>query len=126
MEPNTTPTTEEAAAAPITHISIDDVAKVEIKVGLIVAAEKVANTDKLLKLTVDFSEATPRQIVSGIALYFPDPATLVNVKTTFVTNLQPRTIKGLESNGMLFALGSGETFALLIPHKDVPVGSGAH
>jgi methionyl-tRNA synthetase len=106
-------------------INYDDFAKVEIKVGKILSAEKVPETDKLLKLSVDMGEETPRQIVSGIALSFPDPQTLVGKKTMFVANLEPRTIKGLESNGMLFAISSGEAFSLFEVGEDIPVGTKA-
>ncbi len=125
-----------SSAAPLSpsapaHISYDDFKKVEIRAGKILSAEKVPNADKLLRLMVDFAEAAPRQIVSGIAADFPDPSVLVGKTTTFVTNLEPRTIRGLESNGMLFALSSNQkkedgtvarTFALLEP-KDIPPGT---
>jgi len=58
-------------------ISFEDFVKVEIKAGKILSAEKIPDTDKLLKLMVDFAEGTPRQIVSGISLYFPDATVLV-------------------------------------------------
>jgi methionine--tRNA ligase beta chain len=107
-------------------ITIDDFSKVEVRIGKILSAEKIPDTDKLLKLSVDFGEEQPRQIVSGIALHFPDPAVLVGIKTTFVTNLEPRTIKGYESNGMLFAVSSADgQFSLLNPQNDIPVGSKA-
>jgi methionyl-tRNA synthetase len=106
-------------------INYDDFAKVEIKVGKILSAEKVPETDKLLKLMVDMGEEVPRQIVSGIAMHFPDPQTLVGRKTMFVANLEPRTIKGLESNGMLFAISSGEAFSLFEVAEDIPVGTKA-
>ena len=113
-------------------ITYDDFQKVEIRAGKIVSADKIPDTDKLLKLMVDFGEATPRQIVSGIAAYFPDPATLVGRTCTFVTNLEPRTIRGYESNGMLFALSTPPTetdpvggFSLLEPNASIPVGTKA-
>lgn len=106
-------------------INIDDLKKVEIKIGKILTAEKIPETDKLLKLTVDFGEEKPRQIVSGIALHFPDPHTLVGTSTTFVTNLESRTIKGYESNGMLFAMSTESAFALLVPTNDLPPGTSA-
>lgn len=109
------------------RISIDDVAKIEVKVGTVLSAERVPETDKLLKLSVEFGEATgPRQIVSGIQAYVPEPETLVGRQLAFVTNLAPRNIKGLESNGMLFAVGNGETFAFLTPDRHVPPGTSAH
>ena len=107
-------------------ISYEEFAKVEIRVGKILSAEKIPDTDKLLKLSVDFAEGTPRQIVSGIALYFPDPATLIGKKCMFVTNLEPRTIRGFESNGMLFALSTEDgKFSLLEPSSEIPEGTKA-
>lgn len=107
-------------------ISYDDFVKVEIKAGKILSAEKIPDTDKLLKLSVDFAESSPRQIVSGISMYFPDPAVLIGKTCMFVTNLEPRMIKGYESNGMLFALSTAEgNFSLLEPNSTIPVGTKA-
>ena len=92
-------------------ITIDDFKKVEITVGEIRSAERVPDTDKLLKLEVDFG-ADKRQVISGIAEYFSDPSVLVGKHCPFVTNLEPRTIRGLESQAMILATGEGETFAL--------------
>ena len=109
-------------------ISIDDFKKLEIRIGHILSAEKVPETDKLLKLSVDFGEATgPRQIVSGISAYYPDPAALIGKKCAFAYNLEPRTIKGLESQGMILAVScdmeNGNFFSLLETSADVPPGS---
>ncbi len=112
-------------------ITYDDFAKVEIRAGKILSAEKIPDTDKLLKLSVDFGMngevADVRQIVSGISMYFPDAGVLVGKKCMFVTNLEPRMIKGHESNGMLFALSTpdGSAFSLLEPHESIPVGTKA-
>ncbi len=109
------------------RISIDEFSKIEVKVGTVRSAERVPLTDKLLRLMVDFNEETgPRQIISGIVAYAPEPQSLVGRQLAFVTNLAPRTIRGLESNGMLFAVGSGETFAFLTPDREVPSGTSAH
>ncbi len=109
------------------RISIDEFSKIEVKIGTVQSAERVPETDKLLRLVVDFAEeAGPRQIISGIAGYVADPASLVGRQLAFVTNLEPRTIKGLESNGMLFAVGAGETFAFLTPDRSIPPGTSAH
>jgi len=107
-------------------ISIEDFAKVEVKVGTVQSCERVPDTDKLLRLTVDFGEESPRQIVSGIAAYVSEPEALIGKQLAFVTNLAPRTIKGLESNGMLFAVGNEETFAFLTPDRNIPPGTRAH
>ncbi len=107
-------------------ITLEDLKKVEIKVGTVKSAEKIPETDKLLRLEVDFGEAALRQIVSGISAYVPDPSALVGKQLAFVTNLEPRTIKGFESNGMLFAVGEGESFAFITPDRAVPPGTSAH
>lgn len=104
-------------------ISIDDFKKIEIKIGQILSAEKIENTDKLLKLSVDFGEEDPRQIVSGIANYFIDTQSLVGKKCAFATNLEPRIIKNLESQGMILAVSGDEFFSLLEVSKNVPPGS---
>jgi methionyl-tRNA synthetase len=103
------------------------VSTIEVKVGTVREAERVPDTDKLLRLRVDFGEeGGPRQIVSGIAAYVSEPTSLVGRQLAFVTNLAPRTIRGLESDGMLFAVGSDESFAFLTPDREVPPGTGAH
>ena len=109
-------------------INYDDFKKIEIKVGEILSAEKIPDTDKLLKLMVNLGEEVPRQIVSGISAYFPDPQTLVGVKCFFVANLEPRTIKGFESNGMLFAAGGHDDvpFSLIQADPSVPPGTPAN
>ena len=107
-------------------ISIEEFSKIEVKVGTIRSAERVPDTDKLLRLMVDFGEEQLRQIVSGIAAYVPEPESLIGRQLSFVTNLEPRTIRGLESNGMLFAVGQGDSFAFVVPDRDVPSGTSAH
>ena len=106
-----------------TKISIDDFKKIEIKIGKILSAEKVPETDKLLKLSVDFGEETPRQIVSGISAYFPETEVLVGKKCAFATNLEPRQIKGLESNGMILAVSGDDYFSLLEVANNVVPGA---
>jgi methionyl-tRNA synthetase len=104
-------------------ITIDDFKKIEIKIGEILSAEKVPETDKLLRLTVSMGEETPRQIVSGIALHFPDPSALVGKKCAFAANLEPRMIRGLESNGMILAASTEDgKFSLLEVSPDIPPG----
>lgn len=109
------------------RITIDELNKIEIKIGTVRSAERVPETDKLVRLTVDFNEErNPRQIISGIAAYVAEPESLCGRQLAFVTNLEPRTIRGLESDGMLFAVGSDESFAFLIPDRDVPPGTRTH
>jgi len=105
-------------------ITIDQFVAVEMKVGTILTAEYIEGADKLLRLTVDFAEETgPRQILSGIRQYY-EPEALVGKQCPFVVNLEPRTLRGLESNGMILAVKTPEGGAVLLhPDKDVPAGS---
>ena len=109
-----------------TMINYDEFKKVEVRAGKILSAEKIPDTDKLLRLMVDLGEAEPRQIISGIAAYVSEPQTLVGRQLSFVTNLAPRKLRGLESNGMLFAAGEGSTFAFMVPDRPVPPGTSTH
>jgi len=110
-------------------ITYEDFAKVEIKVGKILSAESIANSNKLLKLSVDFAEGeprVPRTILSGIAKYFPDIQVLVGKKCMFVTNLEPRPMMGTESNGMILAVSTEDgKFSLLEPNSEIPEGTKA-
>lgn len=107
------------------EITIDDLSRVEITVGKILSAEPIEGSDKLLKLRVDFGTTLgERQVLSGISKYFPDPGVLVGKQTPFVTNLPVRMMMGLESQAMLFAVGTGETFGLL--ETTAPPGASAH
>ncbi|MFI5260284.1 MAG: hypothetical protein ACHQU0_00605 [Candidatus Paceibacteria bacterium] len=114
------------------QITIDEFSKIEVQIGTVRSAERVPETDKLLRLTVDFNEVgadgapSLRQIVSGISAYVPEPESLIGRQLAFVTNLAPRMIRGLESNGMLFAVGSDDSFAFLTPDRAVPPGTSAH
>jgi methionyl-tRNA synthetase len=104
-------------------ITIDDFAKVEMRVGQIELAEKVPNADKLLKLMVNIGDEV-RQIVAGIATVY-EPEKLVGRKVIVVTNLQPRKLRGVESNGMILAGSSGPDGSPVLAGflEDVPVGS---
>lgn len=104
-------------------VSYEDFAKLEFTIGEIKEVEIVPEADRLLRLTVDVGEETPRQIVSGIREFFEDPQWLVGKRCPFITNLAPRVIKGYESQGMILAAGEKEFFALLLPHQDIPVGT---
>ena len=106
-------------------ISFEDFKKVSITIGEVKSAERVPNTDKLIRLMVDVGEGEDRQIISGIAEY-TEPDTLVGRKFPFITNLEPRTIKGLESNGMILAVSSEDgAFSFLEPSSDIEAGSNA-
>lgn len=105
-------------------ISIDDFHKLEIRIGEILSVEKVPETDKLLKLSVNFGEEGPRQIISGIAPYFEDIQTLVGKKCPFLVNLEYRTIKGNESQGMILAASDeAGNFSLLEANINITAGT---
>ncbi|MFZ2048870.1 MAG: hypothetical protein WAV25_01045 [Minisyncoccia bacterium] len=104
-------------------ITIDEFKKGEIMIGEIVAVELIENSEKLLKLTVDFAEERPRTVVSGIKKYFEDPQILVGVKCAFATNLEPRPLMGIPSEAMILAVSTDTTFSLLRVSEDTPKGT---
>ena len=96
-----------AASAPVSNtITIDDFAKIELRVGQVKVAEKVKGTDKLLRLEVDLGTEV-RQVVAGIAKAY-DPEKLIGRKVVIVANLAPRKLRGLESQGMIVAASLGD------------------
>ena len=104
-------------------ITYDDFAKLVIVIGTITAVEEVADSNKLLKLTGEVGEETPRQILSGIKKYFTDPQSLIGIQTPFLINLETKVIAGLESQGMILAASSADEFSLLTLHTALPSGS---
>ncbi len=119
-------------------INFDDFKKIELKIGKILTAEKVEGSDKLIKLMVDFgtTPATPteddptptplkvtRQIVAGIATAY-EPESLVGKEFVFVFNLEPKMLKGIESQGMILAATDNGLPVLISPDKPVEPGSG--
>jgi methionyl-tRNA synthetase len=88
------------------RISIEDFAKVEMRVGEVKAAEHVPGASKLLRLMVDIGTEV-RQLVAGLAEHY-QPENLIGLKVVVVTNLQPRKLRGVESNGMIVAASAGE------------------
>lgn len=119
------PVAAPSAATPVTaepaSIEYADFAKVVLKVGKILSAERVPKADKLLKLSVDVGEASgPRIIAAGIAEAYA-PEAVVGKNVVVVTNLQPRTIRGIESKGMLLAGGAGgKDLSLVNPGELAP------
>ncbi|MCL4353326.1 methionine--tRNA ligase subunit beta [Patescibacteria group bacterium] len=104
------------------QITFEEFKKIEIRIGKVVACEKVENADKLLKLQVDFGTFGKRQIVSGIAQSFT-PEEMVGKKLPFIVNLEYRKFKGEESQGMVMAIDVPEKTVLLVPEEDVPEGT---
>ena len=104
------------------EIRFDDFVKVELRVGEIIACEKVPKSSKLLHETVKFGDET-RSIVSGIAKHYT-PEEMVGTKVVFVTNLPPRTVCGVVSEGMILAAEDEDgTLSLVCPDKDIKSGA---
>jgi methionyl-tRNA synthetase len=115
---------EEKTITPVKdEIVFDDFAKIDLRVGTIVAAEKVEKADKLLKLSVDLGFET-RTIVSGIALHFK-PEDIVGKQVTVVVNLAPRKMRGIESQGMiLMAEDASGKLHFVNPEEKIGEGAG--
>ncbi len=126
METTTTPTTSTSTstnAAVKPEIVFDDFAKIDLRVGTIVAASKVEKADKLLQLSLDLGFET-RTIVSGIAQHF-EPESIVGKQVTVVVNLAPRKMRGIESNGMiLMAEDANGKLHFINPSDNINPGSG--
>lgn len=106
------------------QISIDDFSKIEARIGKVLTAEAVPDSDKLIRFELDFGEEKPRQILSGIREWYQEPEQLVGKMMLFVINLAPRTIRGLESHGMLMAVdGIDGAPVFLVPDGEVKPGS---
>lgn len=112
------------------YISYEEFKKMDIRVGAIREVEPVPETDKLLRFQIDFDEVDEegnkklRQIISGIHEYYSDPSVLIGKQVLYIVNLEPRTIKGYESNGMLMAVdGKDGKPVFLVPEIEVVAGS---
>lgn len=107
-------------------VTIDDVKKLDIRVGTIEAVADVEGSKKLVRLTVGFGDHT-RTILAGMKQEREDPSEIVGRQALFVVNLPPRAMAGLESQGMLFDLGfeDGVTPVLAVPESPVPDGTRA-
>ncbi len=109
-------------------IPFEDFAKIELKVGKVHSAERVEGSEKLLRLMVDVGELDEqgnmhmRQILAGVGTVYT-PEEMVNKQIVVVANLAPRTMMGLESQGMLLAASEGGAPVLLSPLKEVPSGT---
>ncbi|MHB8071017.1 MAG: methionine--tRNA ligase [Candidatus Cryosericum sp.] len=117
-------TTVPVAIAPSEYITIDDVAKVHLRIATILEGERVPDTDKLIKLRVRVGNEE-RTIVAGIGKHY-DPAELVGKEIVIVANLQPRKLKGITSQGMLLAASVDDEMALLTPMSPLPDGADIH
>lgn len=104
-------------------ITLDDFKKVDLRVARIVSAEKIEKTEKLLKVKVGMG-SEERTLVAGLGAHY-QPEELIGLRVIVVANLQPTTIRGIESNGMLLGVGCNdrESIALLTINKDAPNGA---
>ena len=112
-----------AVAAAKPNIAFDDFAKLDLRVGTIVAAERVPKADKLLKLSIDIGEPQPRTVVSGIAMHY-QPEQLPGQQVVLVANLEPRKMRGVESQGMVLMAEDAQGKLVFVQPKEV-VGPGA-
>ncbi len=122
--PMTHATEADAVPGVTSFIEIDDFAKVDLRVGQVLSAERIPKADKLLLMKVDVGEEQPRQILAGIAQYY-EPEKLVGRKVVIVANLKPRKLRGYESQGMVVAASYGEEGRPVIATftEDVPNGA---
>ena len=102
-------------------ITYDDFIKLDIRIGAVTAAEKVQGTDKLIRLEIDLGEGT-RQVVAGMALTYT-PEDFIGRQVPILVNLEPRKLRGIESQGMILAADVGGKPIMLIPEREVPPGS---
>ena len=122
--PPMTHATEADAVGLTSFIEIDDFAKVDLRVGQVVSAERVPKADKLLLMKIDIGEEQPRQVLAGIAQYY-EPEKLTGRKVVVVANLKPRKLRGLESQGMVVAASYGAEGRPVLATftEDVPNGA---
>lgn len=112
------------------YVTYEEFKKMDIRVGTIKEVESVPETDKLLRCQIDFNEKNEdgtsklRQIISGIKESYPDPSVLIGKQVLYIVNLEPRKIKGYESNGMLMAVdGPDGRPVFLTPENEVLPGA---
>ena len=108
-------------------IDIEHFSSVQLTVGSVLSADKMEGSDKMLSLSIDIGESEPRTILSGIAPHY-DPGDLVGNRCVVVSNLLPRKMMGVESNGMLICAtyedeGGSECVRIIEPSSEIPVGS---
>jgi methionyl-tRNA synthetase len=112
-------------AAPIKDtVSFEDFEKLDIRVGLVKDCQKVKKSKKLLQFTIDDGSGTDRTICSGIAAFYENPEELIGKRILFVANFAPRTMMGIESQGMILsAVDADESLSVVTTTKDVKPGS---
>ena len=103
-------------------LSIDEFKKLALRTGVITAAEDHPNADRLLVLTVDVGDGTPRQLVAGIKGSY-QAADLIGKHVVVVANMKPAKLRGVESQGMVLAASEGDTIVLVSPERPIRAGS---
>lgn len=106
-------------------INFEDFSKVELKIGIVIEAEEVEGSEKLLKLKVDLGEESVRQILAGIKQHY-SPDDIKGKQIVVVANLEPRKLMGLTSEGMMLVADADEGMVFLTSEKEVPVGTVIH
>ena len=113
---------EQRAGAGAATVTIKQFAQLDLRVGTVLEAHRIPGADKLLRVIVDLGESEPRQIVAGIAEQF-NPRELLNTNVVVVANLEPATIYGVESQGMILAAGAEQPEALVVADRVCPPGT---
>jgi len=116
------PTVPLGPVSPPVQISIEEFQRLILRVGVITAAQEHPNADRLLVLTVDIGDGTPRQLVAGIRGAY-QTADLIGKQVVVVANLKPAMLRGIESQGMALAASDGSSIVLLSPERPIRPGS---
>lgn len=103
------------------NVTYEDFKKLDLRIARILQAERMENSEKLIKLQIDLA-GEKRQIIAGIAKFYA-PEDLINKQIVVVCNLEPRALMGFESHGMLLAASADNQIALLAPDQEIPTGS---
>jgi len=103
-------------------ITLDEFKKLDIRIATVLSVEKIPDTDKLLKFIFDLG-VEKRQILAGMAQFYPDPSILVGKQMPILVNIEPRTLRGQASHGMIVAADSDGKPVLLHPEHEVASGT---
>jgi methionine--tRNA ligase beta chain len=101
---------------------LEDFKKLEIRIGKVISAEKVPDTDKLIKFVFDFGNER-KQVMAGMAEFFNDPSVLVGKEMPVLVNIEQRKLRGYDSQGMIIAADVNGRPILLYPEEEIPPGS---
>ena len=103
------------------EVTFDEFKRLDLRVGRVLDADPIEGADKLLRLTVDIGEGAPRTVVAGIAQQF-SVRELIGQSVVVVANLEPATIRGVQSQGMILAAGGKVPVALIVPDRNCEPG----